>query len=841
MKLDSANTGSDSQTPLYSTRIIKIYLEYLEATYPKSNIEAILQKSGIEKHEIDDVAHWLTQEQIDQFHFAVMEETGDDNPSRAAGRFAANSKNIGPLRQLALGLISPSTLFLAMEKIYPVVSRGAILKSKKIDINKVEIITWPTPEANEKIYQCENRIGFFEGVVFLLTDSKVNVKHDECYHKGDHRCRYIIEWEFPPSYAWKRLLKFGLIGSLPAIGLLFYLLPHPISSLAALLISLIVLGLSLKSSALEKKELISIVKNQGKVAQDHLEEISRRYKHALLFQEIGRFTTANHDADQLMEAAAVILKKHVDFESGLIVEVNSQINHLIIKAAFGVNTSVEKLKNRPIKIDHNLTNLSVIKAIQSKEPVIASQSALTLDQSWLESLGITLHNSVKSAIFLPIVYQDATIGVLCFSNHLKNTSFTESDINFLSGVASQLAIGIANSRSFQFLKESEEKYRALIEATKTGFVIIDQSGTVQDANVEYVKLAGFQKLDDIKGKKVASWTAENDLQKLENAMNAFKNGKFIKNFTVNYKNHEGDLTPIEMSAAAVSIKNSSYIMSICRDITEQKRTQEIMIQTEKMSTVGALAAGMAHELNNPLAGIIQTLQVLKTRLMGRSPEYNKVIEEHGVSLECFDSIHEKLGTIKKIDSIIATGIHAADIVNNMVNFSQKDHAEYTKHDIVNLMDRTVEIAKSDYNLKDDYDFRAIDIIRVYDPHIPEIPCASAKIQQVFLTILKNGAREMFQNRNTTTNPRFILRIFTDNGFIRIEIEDNGPGISETERNRIFEPFYSSNLAGTGTGLGLSLAYFIIKDNHNGDLLVDTAPGKGTRFVIILPIRHSKIN
>lgn len=837
MNPETNKSSTSNQVPLYSTRIIKIYLEYLETKYPQAKLDAILNKSGIEKYEIDDSAHWLTQQQIDRFHDAVLEETGDKDASREAGKFAAYSKHVGPLKQFILGLISPSTLFLLLEKIHPLVSRGAILTSRKIGFNKVEIITRPSPQANEKIYQCENRLGFWEAIILLFTNSDIRIKHNECYHKGYPHCKYVIEWGYPHSHLWKRLFKLSLIVGFPSILAFLYILPYPISGLSALGVFVTILLLSLRCSLLEKKELIELVKNQGKTAQDHLVEINKRYNNALLFQEIGQYTTTIHSTEELIDAIGKILEQHMEFDAGLITTTDADLNQLIIKTGFGVKRETRDFVDKTVKIDHNLTNLSVVKALLSKKAIVAAKSALTLDQSWLESIGIKLEQAITSTIFVPMVYQDVPLGILCFFNYSEKNLITESDINYLSGVASQLATGITNARSFEYLKDSEEKYRALIEATNTGFVIVDKYGKVQDANPEYVRLTGYKHLEEIKGRKVKEWTAEQDLEKLESAINEFQKDSLINNFMINHKDADGNLIPIEMNAAAVSFKNSSYIMSICRDMTDQKRTQEIMIQTEKMSTVGALAAGMAHELNNPLAGILQTLQVLKTRLKGRSPKFNQTIKTHGITLESFNSVFEKLDIFEKIDSVIETGKYAADIVNNMVNFSQKDTARYTKHNIISLLDRTIEIAKSDYSLKDDYDFKSIEIVKQYDRNIPDIPCASAKMQQVFLTILKNGVQEMFQNRSSQSSPIFILKASVEGKYVRIDIEDNGPGMSEEVVNHIFEPFYSTKQVGTGIGLGLSLAYFIVKDNHGGELSVDTVPGKGTRFIIKLPIDH----
>ncbi|MCP4282832.1 MAG: histidine kinase, partial [Gammaproteobacteria bacterium] len=136
--------------------------------------------------------------------------------------------------------------------------------------------------------------------------------------------------------------------------------------------------------------------------------------------------------------------------------------------------------------------------------------------------------------------------------------------------------------------------------------------------------------------------------------------------------------------------------------------------------------------------------------------------------------------------------------------------------------------------KKQYDFKTIKIVKEYAEVIPSVPCEDVKIQQVLLNILRNGAQAMQEAK--VDNPTFTLRTYhkPEHGMVCIEIEDNGPGMNETIRKRIFEPFFTTKPVGLGTGLGLSVSYFIINENHNGKISVESEQGKGTRFVICLP-------
>jgi len=259
-----------------------------------------------------------------------------------------------------------------------------------------------------------------------------------------------------------------------------------------------------------------------------------------------------------------------------------------------------------------------------------------------------------------------------------------------------------------------------------------------------------------------------------------------------------------------------------------------MVQSEKMLSVGGLAAGMAHEINNPLAGIMQNIQVMQNRLSSDLPKNHEVAERCGVTMPAIQAYMQGRSMPQMMAMIMESGKRAAKIVENMLSFSRKSEAVTTSCDLAQLLDATVELAENDYDLKKKYDFRKIEIVREYDSKVPEVSCETSKIQQVFLNILSNGAQAMAENPGQTA-PHLVLRVKMDDGQACVEIEDNGPGMDAAVRKRIFEPFFTTKSVGVGTGLGLSVSYFIITENHSGTMTVFSTPGTGTRFVIHLPV------
>ena len=272
------------------------------------------------------------------------------------------------------------------------------------------------------------------------------------------------------------------------------------------------------------------------------------------------------------------------------------------------------------------------------------------------------------------------------------------------------------------------------------------------------------------------------------------------------------------------------------DVTERVRIEEMIVQSEKMLSVGGLAAGMAHEINNPLAGIIQTTSVLSNRLVPRQsiPANIRAAAEAGTTMEAIQKFMELRDIPRMLDAINQSGRRVATIVQNMLSFARKSNNLISVHDLNEILDSTLDLAATDYDLKKHYDFKRIRIVKEYDTELQPVPCEASKIQQVLFNILRNGAEAMQEAE--VENPSFSLRTYFEKkrNMACIEIEDNGPGMDEETRKRVFEPFFTTKPPGKGTGLGLSVSYFIITENHKGIIEVDSHPGQGTVFIIHLP-------
>lgn len=277
------------------------------------------------------------------------------------------------------------------------------------------------------------------------------------------------------------------------------------------------------------------------------------------------------------------------------------------------------------------------------------------------------------------------------------------------------------------------------------------------------------------------------------------------------------------------------------DVTERLRFEKAIAQSEKLLSVGSLAAGVAHEINNPLAGIMQYAQVLENRLNPSLSNNNKVAEECGFNMLELDSYLDQRGIKTMLSGIRSSAAQAAKIVSKMLALkrsgSMVTELSYEKVDLVVLLEDTLELMSSDYDLRHGYDFRKIEIKRNLADSLPQISCDPSLIQQVLFNVLKNSAQMIGQDGAERIDACISITLQQEGEQLKLSICDNGPGMPEEVRQRIFEPFFSTKDVGQGVGLGMSVAYFIVNDFHRGHIEVESAPGEGSCFNIWLPLEQ----
>ncbi|MEN8153834.1 MAG: ATP-binding protein [Acidobacteriota bacterium] len=487
--------------------------------------------------------------------------------------------------------------------------------------------------------------------------------------------------------------------------------------------------------------------------------------------------------------------------------------------------------------DHNGKDLGKVIVCENINDIIQARK---LD---IRSLVFVFFIVIVSVIFFGIVIGNRiSKPILILSRGAESISKGDFDIKIKAssrdeiGDLTNIFTNMADSLKTQKkdMEHMQLYLKNIIDSMPSIMIGVDSNGKVTQWNVEAEKKTGITQ-DNALGKQVGKIFPqfEKQLEGFRKSINEKKPQKMEK---ILEKVNEDILYKDIMIYPLISNGVEGAVIRM-DDVTTRVRIEDMMIQTEKMMSVGGLAAGMAHEINNPLGGIMLGVQNIMRRLSDDLPSNIEKANECGVDFNKITEYLEKQKIMYFLDVILRSGERASDIVTNMLNFSRRSGDQMIACDIDDVLDKTVELAANDYDLKKKYDFRHIEIIREYAPNLPLVPCVKNEIQQVILNLLKNSVYAIFEEDNKIKEPKIILRLKRVENLAWIEVEDNGPGMDAETSKRIFEPFFTTKDIGVGTGLGLSVSYFIVTNIHKGSMYVESAPGKGSKFIIKLPFEE----
>jgi len=297
--------------------------------------------------------------------------------------------------------------------------------------------------------------------------------------------------------------------------------------------------------------------------------------------------------------------------------------------------------------------------------------------------------------------------------------------------------------------------------------------------------------------------------------------------------------PADITLYPLKDKNLSGLVIRIDDISQREKMEEVIMQTEKMKSVGGLAAGMAHEINNPLGAILQGVQNIQRRVQPGHNANQQSAEKYNLDLNAMNGYLEERQILKFINNIKDAGKRAASIVSNMLQFSRGNQKSLSQTSVRELLERALNIARADLELK------TIDIqLNDIDAEMT-LQCIPSELEQVILNLLQNAAQALLEYKETVVSqdwkPQINITTEQQNEQVIIKVKDNGPGMNDETRRRIFEPFFTTKDVGLGTGLGLSVSYFIITAHHQGQLDVISSPNQGACFIIKLPNKAISIN
>ncbi len=415
-------------------------------------------------------------------------------------------------------------------------------------------------------------------------------------------------------------------------------------------------------------------------------------------------------------------------------------------------------------------------------------------------------------ISAPLITKQRVVGVMTL-NRDGGKVFHKKDLELLTLFANQVSGIVENAQLYDRLKESEERYRGIFENCMDILYITEADGNILEINPAGLRNLGLTRENAI-GQHLDSLFVSPKGRGLLNRKT--RRAGFVKNLESQMKTAEGQILDVLETRSALKSPEGTVVgfMGIIRDITERKKLQEELIQSQKLEAIGRLAGGVAHDFNNLLSGILGYASYAKSLV---SPD-------------------SKLW--RTLDIIQKSSEKAAELTRQLLGFSRKARYRIETVDINELIIEVLKLIESTIA-------NNVVVEKRLDSHLPGIDVDATQIQQVILNLCLNANDAMTPTGgHLTLETKTVLLREGDSHqspvnlslgrYLQIAISDTGVGMDDVTRRRIFEPFFTTKDEGKGTGLGLALAYGIIK-SHGGDIACRSIPGQGSSFEIFLPI------
>ncbi len=418
--------------------------------------------------------------------------------------------------------------------------------------------------------------------------------------------------------------------------------------------------------------------------------------------------------------------------------------------------------------------------------------------------------------YVPCVVRGRMVAVIGLGRSADGALLSSEDVEILRTVSGYVAVAIENSVLYQEQQERaaelellKEFNESIVESVNIGLLAVDLEGRVTRCNSSLEEMLGIQREEAI-GKHVEELFAEDFAETLQQVLGGER--WRLKELRHIYKMHTAthDGRPLIVNIAVAPLQSEASgrtgALVVIEDVTSRVRLEEQLQQREKLSSIGLLAAGVAHEVNTPLTGVSSYTQML----LGMLPET--------------DPKHALLQKVRR------QADRASNIVNNLLNFSRTGGAtEFTEVNVHRVLDDTLQLLEPQFRRNQ------IEIVRSYEEELPKASGNAGKLQQVFTNLLLN-ARDAIVDGGRIS---LATSSSEEDEAITIEVTDTGIGIAPENVAKIYDPFFTTKGVGRGTGLGLAITYGIVQE-HSGHITVESTPGRGTTFRITLPTADARI-
>ena len=803
-------------SPIYNIRLLRIYIDFIERNYPNVNIDKILEYSGISRLQLNDYGYWYNQNQANRFQKIVIAETGNNKIAKEAARQLMQSQNL--FAQYLMGFKTPGAVALGIGKIYPKGSIGAKASAKKIGKNIYEITVKTEPGVNEQYFQCQNRIGILEGIFHFFTQEYPEIHHPECIHHGEKTCRYIIKIKKPSKlFKWIRLrIHLSIFSTISAL-IVYYVFPFQYFLLFSLLLIFILFIVFHYADLLEKEKLRDKIENLSIIAEEHWHELNISYRTTKLMKEVGSITSFIQNKKEIASSVLQLMVERLDYWRSVILLNDVHIGKLLYADSRGFLEKEIFIIVKSLICYVKYLNGVLQKVLEKQEPILIEDINRSHDLFTPDDLDVFQKLKMQSMICVPIVHEGESLGVIIVDSVKSQREFREGDINLLMAVASQTALSIANARSYKKLQESEKKHRTLVETIRDIVYTIDLEGRFTYISPMVTMITGYED-KELLGRKFTEIVTPSHKNIVWQKFSEGLQSRKISTYEIEILTKNKKSVPIEFNAAPLTNNKGEHIgrIGVARDITrrydEKAKRQEMEMRAltqDKLASLGEIATGVAHEINQPLS-------------------YIKIILESTLSDIAMEKLDKEELSLDFNESLRQVG-KITNIISHLRTFGRSDVTSFNPVELSRILDDTLILMKERLRI------RNITIDIQLAENLPMLYGNHAKLEQVFVNLIQNSMDAMEEKGKG----EIILSAQIEDKEVKITYSDSGKGIDPIIQQKIFEPFFTTKEAGKGTGIGLSIVYGIIKE-HKGAITCESEEGKGAIFKITLPVYSENI-
>ena len=386
------------------------------------------------------------------------------------------------------------------------------------------------------------------------------------------------------------------------------------------------------------------------------------------------------------------------------------------------------------------------------------------------------------------------------------------------------------------LKNSEDKFRNVVNQARDG-IFVAQDNKFRYINPKMIDLTGYDYQELMNNPFTMPIHPEDRGKVIERHRRRLQGEYVINRYRFRLVTAQNKTKWVELRVAStIWWEGKRATLGFVSDLTEQLKKQEATIQTEKMISLSGMAAGIAHEINNPLAAIMQSTQNIIRRLDPMLQANVKAARNNTIDLEKMHRYLKDRNILAMLKGIWHYGERASEVIRNMLQFVNKNESQMKYANLNQVIDHSLDLLVNNEELQQKFQINYIEFEKELDENLIDVPCLRSEIQKVLINVLINAVQSVSENRLVRL-PHIIVRSKNENDKVRIEIEDNGSGINLMTQRRIFEPFFSTRPVGEGQGIGLSISYMVITHNHDGSMEVESDPEWGTRIIIQLPTKR----